>query len=161
MPHTQWVCKASPGPWGHTMLILRNTANCPSKCEMWELDHKENWAPKNWCFQGPDKIETGGLKNKKLCDDEAKGERDWKMLCCWLWRWKQGPQAKECGQPLEEEKAREQSLPWSLQQEHSTHQFILISDFQNYLLQQQWETNTTTEVRIFSKFTGYFLYSFL
>ena len=18
---------------------------------MWELDHKENWAPKNWCFQ--------------------------------------------------------------------------------------------------------------
>ena len=32
--------------------------------------------------QGPDKIETGELKTKTECDDEAKGERDWKMLCC-------------------------------------------------------------------------------
>ena len=22
-----------------------------SHVQMWELDHKEGWAPKNWCFQ--------------------------------------------------------------------------------------------------------------
>ena len=29
---------------------------------VWELDHKESWAPKNWCF----------------CDVE-----EWMLLCCW------------------------------------------------------------------------------
>ena len=24
---------------------------CSSHVQIWELDHKEGWAPKNWCFQ--------------------------------------------------------------------------------------------------------------
>ena len=39
-----------------------------SDVQMWELDHKEGWAPKNWCFQtgaGEDSWEFLGLQGNQ------------------------------------------------------------------------------------------------
>ena len=30
--------------------IVKNMIFCSSQVQMWELDHKESWAPKNWCL---------------------------------------------------------------------------------------------------------------
>ena len=31
--------------------LFSQSYGCPSsRVWMWELDHKESWAPKNWCF---------------------------------------------------------------------------------------------------------------
>lgn len=38
-------------------------------------------------------------------------ERDWKMLHCWLWRWRQGPKAKECRGPLESGGGKDMDSP--------------------------------------------------
>ena len=43
--------------WNYNCLFLRTTYNIQSygffssHIRLWELDHKEGWAPKNWCFQ--------------------------------------------------------------------------------------------------------------
>ena len=38
--------------WGWNVLVLdrSSTGFSSSHVWMWELDYKENWAPKNWCF---------------------------------------------------------------------------------------------------------------
>ena len=42
-------------PWGHKELDmtewLNNNGFPSSHVQMWELDHKEGWVTKNWCFQ--------------------------------------------------------------------------------------------------------------
>lgn len=38
-------------------------------------------------------------------------ERDWKMLCCLLWRWRKRPQAKKCKQTVEAGKSKEMDSP--------------------------------------------------
>ena len=36
----------------HSFLWKSNMPLCiGTTCEMWELNHKENWAPKNWCLR--------------------------------------------------------------------------------------------------------------
>jgi len=39
---------------------------------------------------------------QKWCGDAKRGrerKRHWRMLCCWIWRWRKGLQAEECRQP--------------------------------------------------------------
>lgn len=38
---------------------------------------------------------------------QCKSQRDWKMLCYWLWRWKPGPGAREWGHLWKLEKVRD------------------------------------------------------
>ena len=46
---------------------------------MWELDHKEGWAPKNWCFQTVVLEKTLGspLDSKEIKPVNPKGNQPW------------------------------------------------------------------------------------
>ena len=47
--------------------------------EMWELDHKEGWAPKNWCFLTVvlEKPLESPLIRKEIKPDHLKGNQHW------------------------------------------------------------------------------------
>ena len=46
---------------------------------MWELDHKEGWAPKNWCFQNVvlEKTFESPLDSKEMKPVNPKGNQPW------------------------------------------------------------------------------------
>ena len=46
---------------------------------MWELDHKEGWAPKNWCFQTVvlEKTLESSLDRKEIKPVNPKGNQPW------------------------------------------------------------------------------------
>ena len=46
---------------------------------MWELDHKENWALKNWCFSTVvlEKILKSPLDSKEIITVNPKGNQSW------------------------------------------------------------------------------------
>ena len=46
---------------------------------MWELDHKEGWMPKNWCFQTVvlEKTLESPLDNKEIKPVNPKGNQPW------------------------------------------------------------------------------------
>ena len=46
---------------------------------MWELDHKEGWAPKNWCLWIVvlEKTVESPLDNKEIKPDNPKGNQPW------------------------------------------------------------------------------------
>ena len=46
---------------------------------MWELDHKENWAPKNWCFWTVvlEKTLESPLDSKEIQPVHPKGNQSW------------------------------------------------------------------------------------
>ena len=46
---------------------------------MWELDHKEGWAPKKWCFQivAPEKTLKSPLNSKEIKPVNPKGNQPW------------------------------------------------------------------------------------
>ena len=49
---------------------------------MWELDHKESWAPKNWCFQTVvlEKTLESPLYCKEIKPVNLKGNMPWKFI---------------------------------------------------------------------------------
>ena len=58
---------------------------------MWELDHKEGWVPKNWCFWTVvlEKTLESSLDCKEIQPVHPKGNQSlsgsyWKD-CCWSW----------------------------------------------------------------------------
>ena len=50
-----------------------------SHVRMWELDHKEGWAPKNWCFQivVVEKIPESLLDSTEIKPVSPKGNQPW------------------------------------------------------------------------------------
>ena len=48
-----------------------------SPVQMWELDHKEDWVPKDWCFQIVEKILESPLDSKKIKPVTPKGNQPW------------------------------------------------------------------------------------
>ena len=50
--------------------------------QMWELDHKERWAPKNWCFQSVvlKKTLESPLDCKEIQPVSPKGNRSWIVI---------------------------------------------------------------------------------
>ena len=49
-----------------------------SKLQMWELDYKEGWAPKNWCFQTVVlKTLESPLDSKEIKPVNQKGNQSW------------------------------------------------------------------------------------
>ena len=49
---------------------------------MWELDHKEGWAPKNWCFRTLvlNKILESPLESKEIKPVHPKGNQPWIVI---------------------------------------------------------------------------------
>ena len=49
---------------------------------MWELDHKEGWAPKNWCFwtMGLEKTLESPLDCKEIQPGLPKGDQSWVFI---------------------------------------------------------------------------------
>ena len=54
---------------------------------MWELDHKESWAPKNWCFWTVvlEKTLETPLDNKEIKPVNPKGNQSWIFIGIWSW----------------------------------------------------------------------------
>ena len=57
---------------------------------MWELDYKESWAQKNWCFWTVvlEEILESPLDCKKIQPVHPKGDQSWVFIgkdCCWSW----------------------------------------------------------------------------
>ena len=52
---------------------------------MWELDYKESWVLKNWCFWTAvlEKIPESPLDNKEIQPVNPKENQSW----CWSWGW--------------------------------------------------------------------------
>ena len=50
-----------------------------SHVQMWELDHKEGWVPKNWCFQTVvlEKTLESSLDSKEIKPVNPKGNQPW------------------------------------------------------------------------------------
>ena len=49
---------------------------------MWELDYKENWAPKNWCFWNVvfEKTLESPLDSKEIQPVHPKGDQSWMFI---------------------------------------------------------------------------------
>ena len=50
-----------------------------SHVQMWELDHKEDWVPKNWCFQivGLENTLESPLDCEEIQPVHPKGDQSW------------------------------------------------------------------------------------
>ena len=74
---------------------------------MWELDHKESWVPKNWCFRTVvlEKIPESPLDCKEIQPVRPKGNQSWifigstDSLKDWCWRWSSNTLATWCKEP--------------------------------------------------------------
>ena len=64
---------ANKGPYGQSYGFSS------SHVQMWELDHKEEWAPKNWCFWSVilEKILESLLDSKEIKPVSPKGNQIW------------------------------------------------------------------------------------
>ena len=76
-------------PWQHLkkqrhcyaakVCIVKAMVFSSSHVEMWELDHEEGWAPKNWCFWtvALEKILESPLNSKEIKPVSPKGNQRW------------------------------------------------------------------------------------
>ena len=65
-----------------TLLCQQTSQNygfSSSHVRMWEMYHKEDWAPKNWCFQTVvlEKTFEGPLDSKEIKPINPKGNKSW------------------------------------------------------------------------------------
>ena len=67
---------ADKDPWS------QNYVFSSSHVRMWQLDHKEGWALKNWCFRTvvPEKILESPLDCKKIKPVSPKGNQPWILI---------------------------------------------------------------------------------
>ena len=66
---------------------------------MWELDYKESWAPKNWCFWTVvlEKTLENPLDYKEIQPVHPKGNQSWKIHWKdWCWSWNSNTLATCC-----------------------------------------------------------------
>ena len=58
-----------------------------SHVRVWELNHKEGWAPKNWCFQTVvlEKTLESPLDSKEIKPVSPKGNQPWIFKKDWCW----------------------------------------------------------------------------
>ena len=70
-----------------------------SHVRMWELDQKEGWAPKNWCFQTVliEKTLESPLHCKEIKPVKSKGNQPWIIHWKdWCWSWSSNTLATWC-----------------------------------------------------------------
>ena len=63
-------------------LYSQNYSFPSSHVQMWELDHKESWAPKNWCFWTVvlEKTLESSLDSKEIKPVNPKGNQPWTFI---------------------------------------------------------------------------------
>ena len=74
---------------------------------MWELDLKESWVPKDWCFRTVvlEKIPESPLDCKEIQPVHPKGNQSWifigrtDSLKDWCWSWSSNTLATWCKEP--------------------------------------------------------------
>ena len=68
---------------------------------MWELDHKEGWAPKNWCFRTVvlEKSLKSPLNLKEIKPVNPKGNQSWIFIGRTNAEWSSNPLATWCEEP--------------------------------------------------------------
>ena len=75
-----------PGPYSAYLTVYKEKSPHSQSCgfssshvQMWELDPKEGWAPKNWCFQAVvlEKILDSPLDCKEIKPVNPKGNQSW------------------------------------------------------------------------------------
>ena len=70
---------------------------------MWELDHKEGWAPKNWCLQIVvlEKTLESPLDSREIHPVNPKGNQPWIFIHGkdWCWSWSFNTLATWCEEP--------------------------------------------------------------
>ena len=62
---------------GHKSLYSQSYGFSSSHVQMWQLDHKEGWAPKKWCFQSKEKTLESSLDCKEIKPVNPKGNQSW------------------------------------------------------------------------------------
>ena len=75
-----WVASAGEmAHWGYIRRSLHNYTWIYKLVWMWELDYKESWAPKNWCFWTVvlEKTLESPLDCKEIQPVHPKGNRSW------------------------------------------------------------------------------------
>ena len=67
-------------PRGNT--FIENVILSSSHVQMWELDHKEDWAPKNWCFGilVQEKTRESPLNSREIKPVSPKGNQLWILI---------------------------------------------------------------------------------
>ena len=62
--------------------VMYHNAIYSSHVRMWELDHKEGWVPKNWCFWTVEleKILESPLDSKEIKLVNPKGNQSWMFI---------------------------------------------------------------------------------
>ena len=65
---------------------------------MWELDYKESWAPKNWCFWTVvlERTIESPLDCKEIQPVHPKGDQSWVFWTDWCWSWNSNTLAMWC-----------------------------------------------------------------
>ena len=87
--HTQVCCTQRPWPCGNKGPSSQSYGFSSGHVWMWELDYKESWAPKNWCFWTVvlEKTLESPLDCKEIQPVHPKGDQfgvHWKD---WYWSW--------------------------------------------------------------------------
>ena len=107
------------------LICVKATGFSSSHLWMWELGHKESWAPKNWCFWAVvlEKTLESPLDCKEIQPDHSKGDQSWVYISRTdveaatpiLWpphakSWKRPDAGKDWGQ--EEKGMTEDEMVW-------------------------------------------------
>ena len=81
-----------------TLMSSQNYGFPRSHVWMWELDYKESWAPKNWCFWSVVlKTLESPLDCKEIQPVHPRGNQSWEYsLKDWRWNWKSNTLATWC-----------------------------------------------------------------
>ena len=68
--------------FAHKGLSNQSYGFSSSRVQMWELDRKESWAPKNWCFQTVvlEKTRESPLDSKEIKPVNPKGNLSWTFI---------------------------------------------------------------------------------
>lgn len=78
----------------------------------WQKTLLEVWLSiKTWKWGGEPSLITWVLKIRDPFQRRDHRKRVRRMGCCWLWKWKKGPWAKECWQPLEARRVNKTNSP--------------------------------------------------
>ena len=69
-------------PWPTKVHLVKAVVFSSSHVRMWELDYKESWAPKNWCFWTLVLEETlqSPLDCKEIQPVHPKGNQSWRFI---------------------------------------------------------------------------------